>query len=279
MYIQSVDPNKKLVSLVSSIGRDPLSWKGWSCLYLDLSEISEDKKNECFLWIKSIVDAYFGDVEGHVYACHGLDVHIICKNVSHEMLEQAARQICDLAKDESDSRLYFQIYNLAKEAFDYIQIVLDKEGEGHKTESIVKNSPHPAADTFSTAPVTANQNIIRKVKVLLVEDDPVVRWMVRNALKNDCDFATAPTANKAFSLYSSYKPDIVFLDIGLPDKSGRDVLAWIMRNDPGACVVMFSSNNNLDNIAGALEDGASGFISKPFLKDSLIHYINNCARY
>ncbi|HOO82434.1 MAG TPA: response regulator [Alphaproteobacteria bacterium] len=75
------------------------------------------------------------------------------------------------------------------------------------------------------------------VRVLLVEDDPVTRWMVRSALKKECEFVTAQSANNAFGLYASYQPDVVFLDIDLPDGNGHDVLKWIMRNDPGACVV------------------------------------------
>ena len=109
--------------------------------------------------------------------------------------------------------------------------------------------------------------------VLLVEDDPVTRWLVRNALKENCDLATAPTANKAFSMYSSYQPDIVFLDVNLPDKNGYEVLNWVMRNDPGANVVMFSSQDSMDNITQALECGARGFIGKPFVKEQLLGYV------
>ncbi len=111
------------------------------------------------------------------------------------------------------------------------------------------------------------------VKVLLVEDDPVTRWMVRSALKDDCRLATAPTANKAFAVCQSYQPDIVFLDMNLPDKNGNEVLKWIMRNDPGVCVVIFSGCGDMQNISSALEDGARGYIPKPFEKRSFLHYI------
>lgn len=117
-----------------------------------------------------------------------------------------------------------------------------------------------------------------QAKVLLVEDDPVTRWMVRNALKHECDLATVSEGHKAFEMYASYQPDIVFLDINLPDANGYDVLEWIIHNDPGAAVVMFSSNDNLDNIASSMDQGARGFIAKPFLKEQLLHYIHNHAR-
>ena len=99
--------------------------------------------------------------------------------------------------------------------------------------------------------------------------------MVRKALKDECELVTAPEGNKVFSLYASYQPDIVFLDINLPDLNGYDVLDWIMNNDPGACVVMFSSNNDMDNIVSCMGYGAKGFVSKPFSKDKLLHYIHH----
>lgn len=86
---------------------------------------------------------------------------------------------------------------------------------------------------------------------------------------------TAPTAHQAFAKFQAFQPDVVFLDIDLPDKNGREVLSWIMHNDPGVTVVMFSSNSSLDNISQSIEEGASGFIAKPFLKESLLHYIRN----
>ena len=114
-----------------------------------------------------------------------------------------------------------------------------------------------------------------QIKVLLVEDDPVTRWMVRTGLKEECVFATANHVQQAMDLYVSYAPHIVFLDIQLPDGSGYEVLDWIMWHDPEAYVVMFSSHNDLDNIMKAFESGANGFIAKPFLKDTLLHYIHS----
>lgn len=118
-----------------------------------------------------------------------------------------------------------------------------------------------------------NLGIIDGAKVLLVEDDPVTRWMVRMALKDECRFATATTANKAFAICQSFRPDIVFLDIGLPDKNGCEVLEWLMRNDPGVCVVVFSGSRDMNDICRALEGGAKGYIPKPFEKNSFLHYI------
>ena len=275
MQIQTPDTEQKLVSLASSIGRDPLSWTGWTCLHFDISYLRNDKKGECALLLKSIIEAYFGDIEGYIYACHDQSIHIICKNLGLDTLEQAATQICEFFNSEDDEKLHYHIFDLAADAFIYAQSVLDKSGLPHQLNSTNIFKEAFFTKTFGYNDMNESKNINIKTKVLLVEDDPVTRWMVRNTLKNKCDLITASSANKAFSIFNSYRPDIVFLDIGLPDKNGREVLNWIIRNDPGACVVMFSSNNTLDNISGALEDGAAGFISKPFLKEQLMYYINN----
>lgn len=123
-----------------------------------------------------------------------------------------------------------------------------------------------------------DEKVAKSARVLLIEDDPVTRWMVRKTLKRDCILATASSAGKAYAAYASYAPDVVFLDINLPDASGHDVLAWIMRNDPGAWVVMFTASNTAEDVSRALGGGARGYIAKPFIKEKLLEYVNDCPK-
>jgi two-component system chemotaxis response regulator CheY len=113
-------------------------------------------------------------------------------------------------------------------------------------------------------------------KVLLVEDDPVTRWMVRLALKGECLLATACDAGKAISSYLAYKPDMVLLDINLPDRNGKDLIQYLLRIDPGAHIIMFSSQNTPEAVEDSLRQGAKGFIAKPFNRDELLRYIARC---
>lgn len=279
MEILSINAEEQLCRIASSIGRDPQSWVGWACVAISLEHVDKSTRAECLLWVKSIADAYLSKAQGRIYFCNDIDIHILCKDLSMDILEQAAMQICDLVHVESGGYADYGIYCLGEDGYEYASMVLSRI------------SRRPVSMDFKSATTRAlkggeiagmlpgiaephNLEAQTLAKVMLVEDDPVTRWMVRNALKNECRFATAPTANKAFSMFTSFRPDIVFLDINLPDKSGYEVLEWIKRNDPGACVIMFSGNNNLDNISNALADGASGFISKPFLKENLLHYIS-----
>ena len=73
--------------------------------------------------------------------------------------------------------------------------------------------------------------------------------------------------------YVNKAPDVLFLDIGLPDIDGHAVLEKIFKLDPDAYVVMFSGNKDRDNVMKAVELGAKGFVGKPFTSEKLLQYI------
>lgn len=109
--------------------------------------------------------------------------------------------------------------------------------------------------------------------VLVVEDDPLTRRVVVGALGEAHAMITEENAKGAVASYLLHAPDIVFLDIGLPDIDGFSVLDQIMTIDPDAFVVMFSSHDDTQTIDKALAAGAKGFVSKPFKKEALRSYI------
>lgn len=115
--------------------------------------------------------------------------------------------------------------------------------------------------------------------VLLVDDDPLTRRIVSNMLKNDYCLITACDAEEAIANYLHYAPDIVFLDINLPQISGLDILRILTSCDSDAFVVMFSGNDYPKNRINAAQYGAKGFISKPFNKEKLYHYIHNQSEF
>ncbi len=114
--------------------------------------------------------------------------------------------------------------------------------------------------------------------VLLVEDDPTMVRMVGNVLLPRYELSVAYDADQALARYTGEAPDIVFLDIGLPQVNGFELLRQIRAIDPYAYVVMFSGHRNLDFICHALTLGASGFVGKPFRRESMEYYLGDCAR-
>lgn len=263
MHQESPIKNQTFISLICAISLDPKSWSNWRALDISIDVSDDPDENEVsLLCAKSLVESYLKDQVFHVFLCPPHTLYVLSKTVSTAALEEVSAFIVDMIREESDQCVACQIYHFDTDIEAFLTKVQDDGDVGP-----VRISPHLHGNI---APFPISKN----TKALLVEDDPVTRWMVRSSLKEECHLATASSASAAYAIYSSFRPDIVFLDIGLPDKSGHDVLEWILRNDPGAQIVMFSSEDSLETMTHALELGAIGFIAKPFRRENLLHYLH-----
>lgn len=106
--------------------------------------------------------------------------------------------------------------------------------------------------------------------ILLVEDDPFTLQLVRLALKADFEVIAAETARQALIYYQRHLPDMVFLDIQLPDGNGINLLKKMTKADDESYIVMLSSHAQEERILECLKSGAKGFIAKPFTRKGLI---------
>lgn len=116
----------------------------------------------------------------------------------------------------------------------------------------------------------------KKKKVLLIEDDRTMRRIVRSKIGGECDLYEAGSGSTGLSTFRDLKPDLVFLDIGLPDGDGMNLLNWMLKTNPKTFVVMFSGHSNTNCVFKAIETGAKGFISKPFSMEKMMFFIENC---
>lgn len=109
-------------------------------------------------------------------------------------------------------------------------------------------------------------SISTKPTVLIVDDESVVRRWIRSALVTlECRVLEEVNDGvQAVLRHAKLSPDITFLDIDMPAKDGFDTLREILRGNPDAFVVMVSAHSTLENVQLAIENGASGFIVKPF---------------
>lgn len=123
-----------------------------------------------------------------------------------------------------------------------------------------------------------NPNLLGKARVLLIEDDRTMHRMVSKSIGHYCDLIEAFNAGSGIAKYKNFDPDIVFLDLDLPDDSGHNILTWIIRNDPGAYVVLFSGHCDSDNLVKAMKNGAKGHVPKPFNSDLMMRYICECPK-
>ena len=138
------------------------------------------------------------------------------------------------------------------------------------TESIAEKIPETA--------VLRDTGEYKITRVLLIEDDRSTRRLVSASLQNYCELIEAPSASQGITSYNVFQPDLVFMDIELPDGSGQNLLDWILRNDPGAFVVMFSGHHDTNNVMRSINAGAKGFIAKPFDMNKMLHFIRICPK-
>ncbi|MDY0030043.1 MAG: response regulator [Pseudobdellovibrionaceae bacterium] len=106
--------------------------------------------------------------------------------------------------------------------------------------------------------------------ILLVEDDPFTQQLVKLAIKDSFEVISAETALQAIAYYQRHLPDLVFLDIQLPDGNGISLLNKIAAADPNHYTVMLSSHTQKEKIIECQGFGAKGFIGKPFTRQRLV---------
>ena len=103
-----------------------------------------------------------------------------------------------------------------------------------------------------------------KWKILVVEDDAPVRHLITVSLSaEDYGVIAAATAAEAVQLAASQNPDIILLDLGLPDRDGVEVIETIRSWADTPIIVISARDEDADKI-GALDAGADDYITKPF---------------
>ena len=103
----------------------------------------------------------------------------------------------------------------------------------------------------------------QNIKVLVVDDHAVVVSGCRAMLESDDQRVYgADDAKSGLKSYLKIKPDVVLLDINLPDLSGFELLRRILKADPDALVIMFSMNTDPSVAVRSIELGAKGFLAK-----------------
>ncbi len=113
--------------------------------------------------------------------------------------------------------------------------------------------------------------------ILICDDSLLVRKKLRDCLVEcgDYNIVEATNGQASVELFKQHKPDLVFLDIVMPDKSGIDALNEMNAIDGGSKVIMLSSSGTKSNLKAAMEAGAVDFIQKPWEKSQIEHIMKN----
>ncbi|RDI92035.1 response regulator receiver [Thermosipho africanus Ob7] len=117
------------------------------------------------------------------------------------------------------------------------------------------------------------------MKILVVEDDDKLRRLLELEFKHEkCTVKTCEYGEDAIIEYQEFKPDVVVLDIMLPDIDGTEVAKRIRKLDPSAGIIMLTALSEKKNKLEGFESGADDYVVKPFDFEELFARVKAIAR-
>jgi two-component system KDP operon response regulator KdpE len=115
-------------------------------------------------------------------------------------------------------------------------------------------------------------------EILIIDDEPQIRKLLEISLEsNDYKVWQAATSKEGIIMAANHPPELILLDIGLPDKSGHEVLkelrTWFNKS-----IIILSVQNSEEDIVTALDNGATDYLTKPFRTAELMARIRAAIR-
>ncbi|WP_026660227.1 response regulator [Butyrivibrio sp. AC2005] len=113
-------------------------------------------------------------------------------------------------------------------------------------------------------------------RILIADDTTFMREMLKSSLDREKYeiIGEAKTGKEAVEQYKAKKPDLLILDINMPEMNGIDALTQVMEFDPDANVIMCSDQKQEPMIVLALKKGAKDFVVKPFMASDVLRALS-----
>ncbi len=119
---------------------------------------------------------------------------------------------------------------------------------------------------------------MNKAEILVIDDEPQIRKLLEITLEsNDYKVILAETAKEGILKAANHPPELIILDLGLPDKSGHEVIKEL-RTWYSKALIVLSVQDSEEDIVRALDDGATDYLTKPFRNAELLARIRSAIR-
>lgn len=118
-----------------------------------------------------------------------------------------------------------------------------------------------------------------RYKILVIEDENNIRSFAKAILEaNKYQVITADTCRNGITMFSSHRPDLVLLDLGLPDKDGLEFIRTVRTQQETIPVLVLSARTGEQDKVEALDSGANDYITKPFSTAELLARVRAALR-
>jgi len=115
-----------------------------------------------------------------------------------------------------------------------------------------------------------------KITILVADDHPLLRQSIRNVLEKEADFEIVAEANdgeEAVKLAIELEPDVVIMDIGMPNIDGLEATRRIKSSRPGIAVLVLTIYSDDQHVLGILQAGAAGYLTKSVFAEEVVQSI------
>lgn len=262
------------------------------CIRFDSSAITAAnpnlKQNAQQAMIVNTAREHLAETDLQTFLCADGDVFMLATNLPGKtarlFMESVAAQ-CSATQVENVAAIYQLAQQMSAVRF-HVEAKLEKirsalaaaeeqsaTQQNQRTRQAILNPDVKPQDTENIA---SRRRQRTAPELMLIEDDSFSSRLVSNVLQRQFHLTILDDTYMALRTYVRLAPDILFLDIGLPNVTGHELLERILALDPDACVVMLSSSADRVNVMRAMEKGAKGFIAKPFTREKIMQYVERC---
>lgn len=292
MEIVTERAEEQLAELLLTVQKQPAAWL---CAHVNIAPVhaqalateglsrkSLEKIHQLSTQIAyKMVDSGLGACDGTIFVFQDGDIVSLFRQVP-DVVESV---LTALRRDFTASAMLhiLSIYQMQERLSDLISLAEEKQESA--ADYYAKRRAIEIAETILQTPIQDADltRLIQKKRrqrgsscVLVIEDDILTRGLVTSCLKGEHRVVPAKDAYDGVCAYIDNAPDVVFLDIELPDINGDQLLSRLLTLDPQAYVVMLSAHSDKDTVLTTRTQGAAGFVRKPFSKDKLLAYIREC---
>lgn len=260
------------------------------CIHLPLME--KNPAAEGTKMIMSLVESTTGDPDAVIYSCEDGDIFVLSRMATRKSLFSLVHALPPTlapARPTGPEQIFEvhiegqRLVNICERKLDAILTKRKKE-ELEAIEEASKTQQHGyiQIDKFIAEHPRLIETLEERRKsrgeplILVVEDDLFSQRLVGNILNKDYKIIYAATGREGLVSHLMNAPDMIFLDINLPDLTGHEILERLFRIDPNAFIVMLSGNGSRENVMKSVEGGAKGFVGKPFAPEKLKRTIERC---
>ncbi|MCH2037301.1 MAG: response regulator [Rickettsiales bacterium] len=259
-------------TFAEAILRDPMSWNGWQCLHMNMDNMIQSQKDPSIeLHVMTLLDTYLSDYYHKCLFCGCDDFFIVAHDIPQNIIHDIGWHLSDILSAKFNQTPHISLYDVYAQHQEFSDILIETIGTTDQNIERLYTKPPSTCQSYRHCLTKSEGELLN---VMIVEDEYTAAHLAMSCLKGSCTTRLEHDLQAAMLQCLKEFPDIVFLDINLPDGDGREMLSFIRANHPSTKVIMMTAHDEIETIVESLEMGASGFIRKPFKKEQIQHYVS-----